>query len=307
MAQAIGAAGYGNVGIGFMDGEYMALGDLRIPVFDLGFQLSDMCYDALRVWDGRFFRQDTHMERFDRSIRERRYNTLGYDIDQIGEVLHECVRRSGLRRSMVTVIATRGTPTDGLKDLRTCRNRLMAWAAPYYTVITEDEVKTGCDVVVSNVVRIPPDSVDPTIKNFARLDFCRALFEAYDRGSRYALLIDKEGNVTEGRGWNIFALKDGRMVSPDSGVLEGVTRRTVLELSQRLNIKGSLGKLKPGELRSADEVFLTSTAGGVMPVRSIDGKPIGDAAPGPVTRRLSEMFWALNDDPNYSTPVRYDA
>src|SRR5581483_5106042 len=168
MAQAIGAAGYGNVGIGFMDGEYMALGDLRIPVFDLGFQLSDMCYDALRVWDGRFFRQDTHMERFDRSIRERRYNTLGYDIDQIGEVLHECVRRSGLRRSMVTVIATRGTPTDGLKDLRTCRNRLMAWAAPYYTVITEDEVKTGCDVVVSNVVRIPPDSVDPTIKNFAR-------------------------------------------------------------------------------------------------------------------------------------------
>ena len=129
MAQANGGAGYGSVGIGFTDGEYMPIEELRVPVFDLGFQLSDMCYDALRVWNGRFFRQDEHLRRFDRSIRERRYATLGYDIDQIGEVLHECVRRSGLRRSMVTVIATRGTPSDGLKDLRTCRNRLGASAS----------------------------------------------------------------------------------------------------------------------------------------------------------------------------------
>ena len=207
---------------------------------------------------------------------------------------------------MVTLIATRGTPTTAHKDLRTCKNRLIAWSLPYHAVVSDDEEDSGCDVVIADTVRIPPSAVDPTVKNFGRLDFVRALFEAYDRNADYAVLLDEEGNVTEGRGWNIFGLLGGELVTPDSGVLEGVTRRTVLELSQALNINARLGQINANELRAADEVFMTSTAGGVMPVRTIDGTPVADGQPGPVTHRLREMYWRLHEDPAYMTPVRYE-
>jgi len=94
------------------------------------------------------------------------------------------------------------------------------------------------------------------------------------------------------------------LTSPDSGVLEGITRKTVLELSKGLNIEGRLARLPVEELRGADEVFLSSTAGGVMPVRTIDGQAVGDGAPGPVTQRLSEQYWKLHEDPAYTTPVK---
>ena len=297
---------YGSAGVGFMDGAFMALSELRLPVTDMGFQLADMCYDVVHVWKGRFFRLDDHLERWQRSLTQRRYDTLGYDRDGVAEVLHGCVARSGLTESMVTVIATRGSPETAHRDLRTCRNRLVAWAVPFYAVVSEDELETGCDIVIAQTIRIAPEAVDPTVKNFGRLDFVRALFEAYDRDARYAVLLDRDGFVTEGRGWNIFALRAGELLSPDRGVLEGITRRTVLELSAGLNIKGRLGRMGADDLYAADEVFLTSTAGGIMPVRGIDGRPVGDGQPGPVTARLKDMYWRLHDDPAYTTPVRYE-
>ena len=293
-------AGYGSAGVGFMDGAFMAFSELRLPVTDMGFQLADMCYDAVHVWKGRFFRLDDHLERWQRSLTQRRYDTLGYDRDGVADVLHGCVARAGLTESMVTVIATRGSPATAHKDLRTCQNRLVVWAVPFSAVVSAEELETGCDIVIAETVRIPPEAVDPTVKNFGRLDFVQALFEAYDRDARYAVLLDRDGFVTEGRGWNIFALRAGELLSPDRGVLEGITRRTVLELSAALNVKGRLGRI------GADEVFLTATAGGIRPVRSIDGRPVGDGQPGPVTTRLKDMYWRLHDDPAYTAPVRYE-
>lgn len=298
--------GYGNAGVGFIDGVYTPVSEMRIPVTDMGFQLGDMCYDAIHVHKGKFFRLKDHLDRWENSIRERRYTTLGYGRDQVAEILHGCVARGGLRDSMITFVATRGSPTTAHKDLRTCNNRFMVWALPYYKVISDEEQRAGSDIVIADTIRIPPESVDPRVKNFGRLDFVRALFEAYDREARYAVLLDRDGNVTEGRGWNIFALTGGRLVSPDSGVLQGITRQTVVELSARLNIECRLTRVPERTLREADEVFITSTAGGIMPVSSIDRKPVGDGAPGPVTTRLKDMYWAMHKDPAYATPVRYE-
>ena len=119
------------------------------------------------------------------------------------------------------------------------------------------------------------------------------------------VLLDREDNVTEGRGWNIFVLRDGVLMSPDRGVLEGITRKTVLELAAKMNIDCRLTKVPVDDMRKADEVFISSTAGGIMPVRSIDKVAVGDGAPGPVTMRLREMYWKLHEDPAYSTSVRY--
>ena len=296
---------YGTNGCGYMDGEYLPMSEMRLPVTDLGFQLSDMCYDALHVYNGRYFRMDDHLDRFERSIKARRYETLETNRDGFAEILQECASKSGLRDAMVTIVATRGTPSSGHKDLRSCQNRLMVWIVPYYSVVTKEESQTGCDIVVAETQRIPPEAVDPTIKNYGRLDFVRSLFEAYDRKANYAVLLDAEGNVTEGRGWNIFGLRQGRLVSPDEGVLPGVTRETVIELAGQLNIDARLDKMTVNDLRSAEEVFLTSTAGGIVPVRSIDGEIIGEGEPGPVTQRLTTMYWDLHEDDAYSTPVHY--
>jgi branched-chain amino acid aminotransferase len=297
---------YGSTGIGFMDGEYLPVSEMRLPVTDMGFQLGDMCYDAVHVHKGRFFRLKDHLDRWDHSIAERRYQSLGYDREQVAEVLHGCVARAGLKEAMITFVATRGSPATAHKDLRTCKNRFMVWAVPYYQVFSESEASIGSDIVVANTIRIPPEAVDPIIKNFGRLDFVRALFEAYDREAKYAVLLDQEDNVTEGRGWNIFVLRDGVLTSPDRGVLEGITRKTVVELAARMNIDCRLTRVPVDDLRRADEVFISSTAGGIMPVRSIDKVAVGDGAPGPVTMRLSEMYWRLHEDPAYSTPVRYE-
>ena len=221
-------------------------------------------------------------------------------------MLHGCVARSGLKEAMITFAATRGSPTTAHKDLRTCKNRFMVWAVPYYNVFSGPEAETGSDIIVAKTIRIPLEAVDPTIKNFGRLDFVRALFEAYDRNAKYAVLLDQDDNLTEGRGWNIFVLQDGVLMSPDSGVLEGITRKTVVELSARLNIDCRLTKVPVATLREADEVFISSTAGGILPVRSVDEQLVGDGTPGPLTTRIKDMYWNLHDDPAYSTPVHYE-
>ena len=296
---------YGNQGFGYIDGEFVPMSEMRLPVTDLGFQLSDMCYDALHIHKGRYFRMNDHLDRFENAVAERRYETLGMGRDGFAEVLIGCASRSGLRESMVTIVATRGVPDSGHKDLRSCQNRLMAWAVPYYSVVSDSEMRDGCDIVVAETQRIPPEAVDPRIKNYGRLDFVAAMFEAYEKDARYAVLLDGGGNVTEGRGWNIFALREGRLISPDEGVLEGITRRTVVELADRLNIEAQLATLPVDELRGAEEVFLTSTAGGIVPVRSIDGEEVGQGGLGPVTQRLTEMYWDLHEDDAYSTLIDY--
>ena len=298
---------YGNQGYGYIDGEFVPMSEMRLPVTDLGFQLSDMCYDALHIHKGRYFRMNDHLDRFENAVAERRYETLGMGRDGFAEVLMGCASRSGLRESMVTIVATRGVPDSGHKDLRSCQNRLMAWAVPYYSVVSDVEMRDGCDIVVAETLRIPPEAVNPRIKNYGRLDFVAAMFEAYEKDARYAVLLDGEGNVTEGRGWNIFALREGRLISPDDGVLEGITRRTVVELAGRLNIEAQLATLPVDELRGAEEIFLTSTAGGIVPVRSIDGEDVGEGGPGPVTQRLTDMYWDLHADDAYSTPIDYAA
>ena len=151
--------------------------------------------------------------------------------------------------------------------------------------------------------RIPAQSVDPTVKNYHWLDLVAGLFEAYDRGAENVLLCDLDGNVTEGAGFNVFAVSAERVTTPAAGMLEGITRRSVLELCAELGIPAGTGTLSVAALKAADEVFITSTAGGIMPVTRIDGAPIGDGMPGPLTGKLAKLYWAKHEDPVWTTPV----
>jgi branched-chain amino acid aminotransferase len=294
-------------GVGYQNGEYVPRGDMTMSVHDLGFLMSDMTYDAVKVWKGKFFRLNDHMDRWDRSIALRSYSGIPKR-QEILDILFECVRRSGLRESLVYWIATRGIATDQRRDLRTCKNTFMAWAGPFNYIVPKEltDQGKGVNLYISSIQRTPPESIDPTVKSFSRLDFSRALMEAYEHDSDHPILLDAEGNVTEGRGWNLFALYGSDLVSPDSGVLEGVTRATVIELCAKTNIKGRLGKIKGTELKDADEMFMATTAGGIMPITHLNSQPVGSGNVGPFTSRIRDLYWEAHDDPRWATPVNYD-
>ena len=148
--------------------------------------------------------------------------------------------------------------------------------------------------------------MDPSVKNYHWLDLDLALLDAYDHEAELVVLRDLSGAITEGPGFNVFAHVDGRWLTPASGTLRGVTRRSVIELAVQAGQPLEEGRLSASDLRRAAEVLITSTAGGIMPVTVIDGEPVGTGAPGPLTLQLRERYWARHQDPRYSTPVRYD-
>ena len=156
------------------------------------------------------------------------------------------------------------------------------------------------------MTRIPPQSVDPTVKNYHWLDMELALLDAYDHGAQLVVLRDAAGAVAKGPGFNVFAYTGGRWLTPVGGTLQGITRQSVIELAAEENHHLEQGSLSAEDLRRADEVLVSSTAGGIMPVTQVDGRPVGTGTPGPRTRRLRDRYWARHEDPRYSAPVRYN-
>jgi branched-chain amino acid aminotransferase len=130
------------------------------------------------------------------------------------------------------------------------------------------------------------------------------MFDAYDRGHDTSCVVDADGNVTEGPGFNVFIVKDGVVRTAAEGILEGVSRQTAIELCARLAIPLRPGPVPADEVRGADEVFLTSTGGGILPIARIDGRPL-PSFPGPVTTRLHDAYWAIHEEPPYRDPVDY--
>lgn len=292
-------------GSAFVRGQYVPIADAAIPITDWGFLRSDATYDVVTVWDGAFFRLQDHLERFARSCETFRLNP-GYSADQMTAILAQCVRLTGLRQSYVEMICTRGQPPWGSRDPRLAVNQFYAFAVPYVWIADEAQRTQGLNLVVSAVQRIPASSVDPRAKNYHWNDLTMGLLGALDAGGDSVVLTDADGNVVEGPGFNIFCLNaDGVLVTPASGVLEGITRRTVLEMAQAAGMAVQQRALPVHELRSAREVFVSSSAGGVLPVTKVDGRPVGQGVVGPVTRQLVQTYWDWHGDARYSLAVDY--
>jgi branched-chain amino acid aminotransferase len=292
-------------GAAFVDGRFVPIAEARVPILDWGFLRSDATYDVAHVWRGSFFRLEDYLDRFERSMEQLRLSPP-YDRGEIRDILIECVRLSGLRDAYAEVICTRGIPKPGSRDPRDCENRFYAFAVPFIWIADPEKQERGLHAVIGSKQRIAPESVDPTVKNYHWLDLEAGLLESYERGGETVILIDAEDNVVEGPGFNVFAAKNGTIFTPDRGVLEGITRKTIIELAAEHGIKPEARPVPAEELRRADEVFLSSTAGGVIPVTTVDGEALGNGEPGPMTRQLREAYWDLHDDPRFSLPVRYD-
>lgn len=300
------AAGLWPQGAAWIDGRYLPIGEARIPITDWGFTRSDVTYDVVHVWQGSFFRLDDHLTRFEASMRGLRM-TIAQDRAAIAAILAACVRASGLRDAYVAMICSRGNPAPGQpRHPAFCSNRFLAFVLPWVWVMSPEMQARGAHLIVARTPRIPAACVDPTIKNYHWGDLTRALFEAQDAGADNAVLLDQRGHVTEGPGFNIFAVIDGTVISPDRGALEGITRLSVLELCAELGIPARIGPLTANELRNADELFCATTAGGVMPASRIDDCILSNDRPGPISTRLRERYWQKHAEGWHATAVDYD-
>lgn len=293
-------------GAAFMDGAYVPIGEARIPILDWGFTRSDVTYDVVHVWGGNFFRLEPHLDRFDRSLASVRM-TIPHDRTEVIAILMRLMRLTQLRDAYVEVLCTRGMPPKGTRDPRACENRFVAFAIPFVWIADEEMRARGIDLHVSAYLRIPPASVDPTAKNFHWGDMIRATFDCYEAGCDLPVVVDLEGNIAEGPGFNVFAVRGGTVTTPGGTCLEGITRRTALDLMAELNVRAEIGAVSPDDLRAADEVFLTSTAGGILPVTRIDHAPVGGGTVGPVTTRLRDLYWRRHDEGWDATPIDYGA
>lgn len=291
-------------GVAFMDGQYLPMSEAKISVLDWGLLHSDATYDTVHVWNGGFFRLDLHLDRFMAGM-ERLRMKVPYDREEIASILRNCVALSGLKSAYVEMICTRGSSPTFSRDPRQAENRFIAFAVPFGSVANKEQLERGLHVAISDTVRIPPKSVDPTIKNYHWLDLVKGLFDAYEAGAETALILDTNGNIAEGPGFNVFMVKDGSLRTPEFGVLPGITRRTVFDLCAEIGISVVAANVTPADLKGADEVFITSTAGGIMPVTRVDGAPVAKGQVGAVTRGLMDLYWQKHDDPAWSMAIVY--
>ena len=291
-----------STGAAYVGGSIVPIADAKISLLDWGFLHSDATYDVAHVWDGKFFRLDDHLNRFFDGMATLRLS-IPHNRESLRALLSDCVKTTGLREAYVEMIATRGIPASGSRDPRTCVNQFFAFVIPFVWIA---KPQYGLHLIISDKQRIPAESVDPAVKNYHWLDLVMGQFEAYDRGGETVALVDAKGNIKEGPGFNIFAVKGETITTPAAGVLSGITRKTAIELAAAHGYTVVEQELSPSDARCADEVFITSTAGGIMSIGKIDGRIINGETTGAVTQRLRDAYWSLHDNPQYTLAVDYD-
>ncbi|XXH02480.1 hypothetical protein Hte_008856 [Hypoxylon texense] len=293
-------------GVAWIEGELVPLHEARIPLLDEGFMHSDLTYDVPSVWDGRFFRLDDHLTRLQASCAKMRLQ-LPLPPAEVQKILVEMVAKSGIRDAFVELIVTRGMKgVRGHTPGQKFKNNLYMFIQPFIWVMEPEVQPVGGKAVIARTVkRISPGSFDPTVKNLQWGDLTRGLFEAVDRGAVYPFLTDGDTNLTEGSGFNIVLIKDGVLYTPDRGVLEGVTRKSVIDVAKACGLTVKVEFVPVEMAYNSDEIFMCTTAGGIMPITELDHHPVKDGKVGPITKQIWDAYWKIHWDPTFSFEIDY--
>lgn len=291
-----------------IDGVLAGPEEAVVSVFDRGFLYGDSVYEVVRTYGGRLFEFDDHLRRLQRSAA-RLALVPRWDAARTHE---ECLRTLAaslggdppdpgaapwnLGERALRVVMTRGAGEMGLDPGLAVDPRAIIIAAPLHAPSALDYRRgVGCRIVGARGGFTGSD--DSSVKTGARTSHVLATGEARRAGAHEALLLDAGGSVTEGASSNVFAVRGGRLLTPPLtvGILEGVTRGIAIALAREAGIDVSETSLRPDDLVTADEVFITSTSREILPVVSIDGRPIGSGEVGPMTTMLHESFRAKAD------------
>ena len=280
----------------WMDGTLVDWDDAQVHVLTHALHYGSGVFEGIRCYetaDGpAVFRLTEHMERFERSARML-FMDLGYSVEEMVEAVKETVRVNGLKSCYIRPLAFRGYGVMGLDPIPAPVQVIIA-AWPWETYMGEEALVKGVDVGVSSWRQRGINALPPAIKATANyLNSSLARIEANRHGYNEAIMLNEEGKVCEGTGENIFIIRDGVISTPpvSDGVLEGITRDSIMVIADDLGYDVIEQSLVRTDLYIADEMFMTGSAAELVPVRSVDGRIIGDA--GPMTLELQKMFFRV--------------
>ena len=276
------------------NGTYCDIADLALNILDLGVVHSDATYDVLAVRHGRALQLDAHIDRLIESCQGWRL-PMPYTPEHLKTVVAELVHRSELESAFVWFAVTRGIPESGNpRDLANCNTQVMAYVKPYYG-FNVDNTATLC---LSTVPRTPDASINQRFKNWAWQDLTQSQWQAIDRGYNSAVLLDHNGHLTEGPGFNVAVVIDDIIHIPQHNVLGGITMATVVKLCKANNIAYKYSNIDQHRLEAATDMFITSTAGDIVSVTKFESTVFTPSDQQVKLKQLISQAWTQDE---YST------
>jgi branched-chain amino acid aminotransferase len=274
----------------WIDGKLVDKDDARISVYDHGLLYGDGVFEGIRVYSGRIFRVKEHLRRLYDSAKAIRL-TIPLTPDQFTAALEQTVKANNFEDCYIRTIVTRGVGYLGLNPAK-CEKPSVIIIADTIEMYPREVYEKGMAIITASVIRNHPNAMSPRIKSLNYLNNILAKIEAVDAGVPEAIMLNQDGNVSECTADNIFIVKDGFVHTPGTadGILEGITRDSILLLGKKLGIPCHEKRLQRHDLYVADECFITGTGAEVVPVTKIDGRVIGSGQPGPTTRKFIEAF-----------------
>ena len=261
-----------------------------ISVYDHGLLYGDGVFEGIRVYEGRVFEEEAHLDRLYDSARAIRLE-VGYTADELSAAMRQALDANGLSDGYIRLVVTRGVGDLGL-DPRRCDRATVFVVADTIGIYPPEAYETGMRVITASVIKSHPNALPSRVKSLNYLNNILAKLEANDAGVPEAIMLNHLGHVAECTADNVFVVKGGVVTTPPTtaGILAGITRDTVLGLCSEVDVTCREATLERYDIYVADECFLTGTAAEVMPVVEVDGRRIGDGRPGPVTRRLKAAY-----------------
>jgi branched-chain amino acid aminotransferase len=277
----------------WLDGRWLDRESASVSVFDHGLLYGDGVFEGIRVYGGRAFRLQEHLERLYDSARAI-WLTIPMPIEEMTSLTEEAVQRSGLDDAYIRHIVTRGVGDLGL-DPRKCPaptviiivDGIRLWPAEVY--------ERGLRVVTAGTPIPHREALSPRVKSLNYLPHILAKIEGIHAGADEVLMLDSTGSVAEGSGQNLFVVKKGIVRTPpaSAGILKGVTRDVVIELAAEAGLPLEEIQLNRYDVYTADEAFFSGTAAEIVFIREVDGRLVGDGRAGRVTRDLADRFRQL--------------
>ncbi|MAZ49685.1 MAG: branched-chain amino acid aminotransferase [Halobacteriovoraceae bacterium] len=260
----------------FINGENFPAKEARISVFDRGFLFGDSIYEACYGEDGFILFFDDHINRLKHSAKLLKF-TLYTSVEEIKKQAIQTLSKSGLKSAYLRIILTRGESKISLDPNQAFKNNLVTIARPK-PVYPKEYYLNGVYLSLVNTIRNDIRAVDPNAKSGNYLNNVMAIEEAKAQGAYDAIMLNSEGKVTEGTTFNLWIVKNGKIITPpiESGLLAGITRKNLLILIKTLGLNHAIEEIHPADLFSAQEVFITSSTRKIIPVARIDDKIYGD-------------------------------
>jgi branched-chain amino acid aminotransferase len=274
----------------YINGKYYSKEDANISVFDHGLLYGDGVFEGIRIYNGTIFKLREHLIRLYESARAIMLD-IGMTIDALENEIRECVRLNEKINGYSRIVVTRGEGALGI-DPSSCKNATVIIIVGDIQLYPEEYYTKGISLITSSYQRIPAASFDVRIKSLNYLNNILAKIEARQAGCFECILLNTDGHVAECTADNIFFVKNGKLLTPSvtEGALDGITRRTVLDLAMKAGIETAETTLTRFDCYAADECFLTGTGAEIIPVVSIDHRVIGNGQPGTITQNILSSF-----------------